>query len=64
MRKIERQMNDAITNGINWQSANTAVTFDPETETSTVYLHGNKIAEVGNHQIPSECYSLRTRNRR
>jgi len=51
MRKIERQMNDAITNGINWQSANTAVTFDPETETSTVYLHGNKIAEVGDFGV-------------
>jgi len=44
-------MNDAITNGINWQSANTAVTFDPETETSTVYLHGNKIAEVGDFGV-------------
>ena len=51
MRKIERQMNDAITNGINWQSANTGVTFDPETETSTVYLHGNKIAEVGDFGV-------------
>ena len=51
MRKIEQQMNDAITNGINWQSANTAVTFDPETETSTVYLHGNKIAEVGDFGV-------------
>ena len=47
MRKIEQQMNNAISNNLNWQSANTAVTFDPETNESTVYLHGNKIAVVG-----------------
>ena len=51
MRKIETQMNAAITNGINWKSANTEVTFDAETETSTVYLHGNKIAEVGDFGV-------------
>jgi hypothetical protein len=47
MRKIEQQMNNAISNNLNWQSANTAVTYDPETNESTVYLHGNKIAVVG-----------------
>ena len=47
MRKIEQQMNAAISENRNWQSANTAVTFDPETNESTVYLHGNKIAVVG-----------------
>ncbi len=46
MRKIETQMNTAIANCTNWQSANTAVTFDQETNTSSVFLHGNKIAEV------------------
>ena len=46
MRKIERQMNDAITNGINWQSANTSVHFDEESGVSVVRLHGNKIAEI------------------
>ena len=46
MRKIEQQMCSAIQRNINWQSANTAVTFDEETGISTVYLHGNKIAEV------------------
>jgi len=51
MRKIEQQMNDAITNSINWQSGNTAVTFDPETNISTVYLHGGKIAEVGDFGV-------------
>ena len=47
MRKIEEQMNAAISNNKNWQSGNTAVTFDAETSVSTVFLHGNKIAEVG-----------------
>ena len=47
MRKIEQQMNNAISNNLNWQSANTSVTFDPETNESKVYLHGNHIATVG-----------------
>ena len=47
MRKIEREMNNAISNNLNWQKDNTSVTFDPETNESTVYLHGNKIAVVG-----------------
>ena len=46
MRKIESQMCAAVQSNINWQSANTAVTFDSESGISTVYLHGNKIAEV------------------
>ena len=48
MRKIERQMNNAIQNNLSWQSGNTSVTFDPLEEVSIVHLHGNKIAEVGN----------------
>lgn len=45
MRKIESQMNAAITAGIDWQNANTTVqTIDG---VSFVFLHGNKIAEVG-----------------
>ena len=51
MRKIETQMNNAISNNKNWQSANTSVTFDLETNLSIVYLHGNKIAEVGDNFI-------------
>jgi hypothetical protein len=46
MRKIEKQMCDAIQANIDWQSANTSVHFDPETGVSVVRLHGNKIAEV------------------
>ena len=51
MRKIERQMNDAITNNVNWQSANTAVVYCEETNESKVYLHGNHIADVGDDYI-------------
>ena len=51
MRKIERLMNAAISDNKNWQSANTAVVYDEQTNESTVYLHGNKIAEVGDDYI-------------
>ena len=47
MRKIEQQMNKAIQNNLNWQSANTSVHFNEEENVSIVRLHGNKIAEVG-----------------
>ena len=47
MRKIEKQMNAAVANNENWASANTQVVTD-QTGLSTVYLHGHKIAEVGN----------------
>jgi hypothetical protein len=45
MRKIESQMNAAITKGIDWKSGNTEVTNIDGV--SFVFLHGNKIAEVG-----------------
>lgn len=47
MRKIEQQMNQAITDNVNWQSANTSVVYCEETGESKVYLHGNHIATVG-----------------
>lgn len=47
MRKIEQQMNNAISNNVNWQSGNTAVYYNEETGVSVVRLHGNKIAEIG-----------------
>tara|TARA_A100001201_G_scaffold15113_3_gene18300 strand:- start:17789 stop:18133 length:345 start_codon:yes stop_codon:yes gene_type:complete len=50
MRKIEQQMNDAITNGKSWQSANTSVICD-DNGVSYVYLHGNKIAEIGDDYV-------------
>ena len=51
MRKIETQMNAAISNNADWQSANTRVEFDAETNESKVYLHGNHIADVGDDYI-------------
>ena len=45
MRKIESQMNDAISKGIDWKSGNTEVSNIDGV--SFVFLHGNKIAEVG-----------------
>ena len=47
MRLIEQQMNLAILNNENWQSGNTSVSYDPETNESTVFLFNNKIAVVG-----------------
>ena len=49
MRKIEEQMNEAVANSKNWQSANTSVTYCPESEESKVYLHGNHIATIGDN---------------
>jgi len=45
MRKIESQMNAAISAGKDFRSANTAVVNADGI--SVVLLHGNKIAEVG-----------------
>ena len=45
MRKIERLMNIAIQNNTDWRMSNTEVSNNDGV--STVYLHGNKIAEVG-----------------
>ena len=50
MRKIERQMNSAIRNRINFSSANTAVRHGFEGE-ADVYLHGNHIATVKSNSI-------------
>ena len=49
MRKIETLMNAAITNGKDFKLANTEVANVDGV--SYVYLHGNKIAEVGNSFI-------------
>jgi hypothetical protein len=47
MRKIERQMNDAIANAKNWCSDNTQVVWDGAAQVSEVFLHGNLIAKIG-----------------
>ena len=49
MRKIEVQMNNAISNKVNWKNANTEVLYI--NGVSYVYLHRNKIAEVGDSFI-------------
>ena len=49
MRKIESQMNAAISEGKDWKNANTeVVNIDG---VSYVYLHGNLIAEVDDNGI-------------
>ena len=45
MRKIESEMIAAVKGNINWSKDNTSVII--EDGVSKVYLHGNKIAEVG-----------------
>ena len=42
-------MNDAVANNKDWQSANTSVHFNEETNESIVRLHGNKIAVIGDN---------------
>ena len=51
MRKIESQMCQAVQSNINWKNANTEVTIDKETNTSSVYLHGNLIATVTDNDM-------------
>ena len=51
MRKIESQMCQAVQQNINWKNANTEVTIDKETNTSSVYLHGNLIATVTDNDM-------------
>ena len=51
MRKIERQMCDAVQGNRNWKNANTEVTIDLKTKVSSVYLHGNLIATVSDDDM-------------
>ena len=44
MRKIERQMNFAISNKANWSSSNTRVEYNDLSNCSSIYLHGHQIA--------------------
>ena len=46
MRKIERQMNFAISNKGNWSQSNTRVEYNENSNCSSVYLHGHQIATV------------------
>ena len=49
MRKIETQMNNAISVGTDWKSANTRV--ETVEGVSSVYLHNNLIAEITDDSI-------------
>ena len=44
MRKLEKQMNRALSNKTNWAGSNTTVRYSNETNCSHVYLHGHNIA--------------------
>ena len=44
MRKLERQMNFAVSNKGNWCGSNTQVTYNENTNCSSVRLHGHQIA--------------------
>ena len=44
MRKIEQQMNTAISNKVDWSSSNTRVEYNNNTNCSSIYLHGHQIA--------------------
>ena len=46
MRKLERQMNFAISNKSDWKGSNTQVNYNSNTNCSQVYLHGHQIATV------------------
>jgi hypothetical protein len=50
MRKIERLMNDAISNCKNWRLDNTEVVAEIG-GVSFVYLYGKRVAEVGSDYI-------------
>tara|TARA_B100001094_G_scaffold39008_1_gene33441 strand:- start:475 stop:801 length:327 start_codon:yes stop_codon:yes gene_type:complete len=49
MRKIETQMNNAISEGTDWRTANTRV--ETVEGVSSVYLHNNLIAEITDDSI-------------
>ena len=44
-------MCQAVLNNKNWTSGNTSVMIDEETNTSSVYLHGNLIATVTDNDM-------------
>ena len=46
MRKLEKQMNFALSNRSNWAGSNTSVSYNESTNCSSVYLHGHQIATL------------------
>ena len=51
MRKIEREMCDAVWGNRNWKGSNTEVKIDLETKVSSVYLYGELIATVSDDDM-------------
>ena len=49
MRKLEKQMNYALSNKNNWAGSNTTVCYNDSTNCSSVYLHGHQIATLDHH---------------
>ena len=64
MRKLERQMNFAISNKGNWSGSNTQVNYNSNTNCSSIYLHGHQIATVDHNlkavKLSSCGYETRT----
>ena len=64
MRKIEKQMNFALSNRSNWSKDNTRVEFNDNTNCSSVYLHGHQIATFDHNlkavKLSSCGYQTRT----
>ena len=46
MRKLEKQMNFALSNKGNWAGSNTTVQYNESTNCSSVLLHGHQIATL------------------
>ena len=46
MRKLEKQMNFALSNKSNWAGSNTSVSYNESTNCSSVYLHGHNICTL------------------
>ena len=64
MRKLERQMNFAISNKADWSGSNTQVNYNSNTNCSSIYLHGHQIATVDHNlkavKLSSCGYETRT----
>ena len=64
MRKLERQMNMAISNKADWAGPNTQVNYNSNTNCSQIFLHGHHIAtfchETRAVKINSCGYQTRT----
>ena len=64
MRKIEQQMNNAISNKVDWNSSNTRVEYNDLSNCSSIYLHGHQIATYDHNlkavKLSSCGYTTRT----